>query len=210
MSQTIEITIAAAGTDTGPFNLFSDADAYVTAFATGIAKSALLAGYTSTVVPDAATIIRVKSNNANCTNYVDMTITGQPSGECTYNGGYTEIYSLLTNNGQKTVVAVMRKNNGSNITATTVAYNSTGRAFLGSTEWTDSDSLEIILTDTVGGQPTYIGNPFLFPNGSAALEPTSILNSGTASVTLVFNGDGSGWGAGGNMFWFNLTFSANT
>jgi hypothetical protein len=139
-----------------------------------------------------------------------MTITGQPSGECTYNGGYTEIYSLLTNNGQKTVVAVMRKNNGSNITATTVAYNSTGRAFLGSTEWTDSDSLEIILTDTVGGQPTYIGNPFLFPNGSAALEPTSILNSGTASVTLVFNGDGSGWGAGGNMFWFNLTFSANT
>jgi len=74
MSQTVIITIAAAGTDTGPFNLFSDADAYVTAFATGIAKLDLLAGYTSTVVPDAATIVRVKSNNANCTNYVDMEI----------------------------------------------------------------------------------------------------------------------------------------
>ncbi len=75
MSQTVTITIAAAGTDTGPFNLFSDADSYTSAFATGIAKSTLLVGYTSSVVPDAATIIRVKSNNANCTNYVDMTIT---------------------------------------------------------------------------------------------------------------------------------------
>jgi hypothetical protein len=74
MSQTVEITIAAAGTDTGPFNLFSDADTYTTAFATGVLKSELLAGYTSSVVPDAATIVRVKSNNANCTNYVDMTI----------------------------------------------------------------------------------------------------------------------------------------
>jgi len=77
MSQTVKITIGAAGTDTGPFNLFSDADTYTTAFATGIAKSALLAGYTSSVVPDAATIVRVKSNNANCTNYVDMTITSE-------------------------------------------------------------------------------------------------------------------------------------
>ena len=75
MSQTVEITIAAAGTDTGPFNLFSDADTYTTAFATGVLKSELLAGYTSTVVPDAATIVRVKSNSVGCTNYVDMTIT---------------------------------------------------------------------------------------------------------------------------------------
>lgn len=82
MSQTIKITIAAAGTDTGPFNLFSDADAYVTAFATGIAKSSLLAGYTSTVVPDAATIVRVKSNSVGCTNYVDMEITSAPSCTC--------------------------------------------------------------------------------------------------------------------------------
>jgi len=208
MSQTVEITIAAAGTDTGPFNLFSDADAYVTAFATGIAKSALLAGYTSTVVPDAATIVRVKSNSVGCTNYVDMTITGSPVGQCTYNGGYTEVYSLLTNNGQYTVVAVFRKNNGSNITATTVAYNSTGKAFLAGTTWTDSDSLQVILNNTVSGSPTYINNPVIFPNGSAALVPTNVTGEGTNSVTLTFNGDGGGWGAGGDMFWFNLSFSA--
>lgn len=75
MSQTVEITIAAAGTDTGPFNIFSNLD-YVTPFATGVLKADLLAGYISTVVPDAATSVRVKSNSVGCTNYVDMEITG--------------------------------------------------------------------------------------------------------------------------------------
>lgn len=209
MSQTVIITIAAAGTDTGPFNLFSNADAYATAFVTGISKTALLAGYTSSVVPDAATIVRVKSNSASCTNYVDMSITGGPTAQCSFAGGLTEIYSLLTNNGQKTVVAIMRKNNGSNITATTVAYNSTGRAFLSGTTWTDSDTLEIILNDTVSGQPMTIVNPTLFPNGSVAFSPSNIAGQGTSTVTLTFNGDGSGWGLGRSMFWFNFTFSAN-
>lgn len=208
MSQTVIITIAAAGTDTGPFNIFSNLD-YVTPFATGIAKSALLAGYTSTVVPDGATSVRVKSNSASCTNYVDMSITGGPTAQCSFAGGLTEIYSLLTNNGQKTVVAIMRKNNGSNITATTVAYNSTGRAFLSGTAWTDSDTLEIILNDTVSGQPMTIVNPTLFPNGSVAFSPSNIAGQGTSMVTLTFNGDGSGWGLGRSMFWFNFTFSAN-
>jgi hypothetical protein len=72
MSQTVIITIAAAGTDTGPFNIYSNTDAYVTAFASGIAKASLLAGYTSSAVPDAATSVRVKSNNDTCTNYVDI------------------------------------------------------------------------------------------------------------------------------------------
>ena len=73
MSQTVTITIAAAGTDTGPFNIYSNLD-YVTPINTGVLKSELLSGYVSSVVPDAATSVRVKSNNVNCTNYVDMTI----------------------------------------------------------------------------------------------------------------------------------------
>ena len=77
MSQTVKITIAAAGTDTGPFNIFSNLD-YVTPINTGVLKSELLAGYTSTVVPDTATSVRVKSNSVGCTNYVDMTITSPP------------------------------------------------------------------------------------------------------------------------------------
>lgn len=76
MALTVFITLTVAGTDTGPFDLYSDADGYTSAFETGVSKASLLAGYTSTLVPDAATIVRVKSNSAGCTNYVDIPITG--------------------------------------------------------------------------------------------------------------------------------------
>ena len=68
------ITLAAAGTDTGPFDLYSDDDSYAVAFETGVSKSSLLAGY-YTFVPNAATVVRVKSASALCTNFVDMEIT---------------------------------------------------------------------------------------------------------------------------------------
>lgn len=71
--QTVTITLTVAGTDTGPFDLYSDADGYTTPFESGIAKAALVLGYTSVLVPDAATIIRVQSDSA-CTNFVDLDI----------------------------------------------------------------------------------------------------------------------------------------
>lgn len=75
MAQTVLITLTTAGLDTGPFDLYSNADAYAAPFETGISKVALVAGYLSTVVPDAATIIRVKSTSELCPNYIDLTIT---------------------------------------------------------------------------------------------------------------------------------------
>jgi hypothetical protein len=74
MAKTVTITLTVAGTDTGPFDLYSDADGYAAPFASGISKAALESGYTSVVVPDAATIIRVKSVSSLCPNYVDLTI----------------------------------------------------------------------------------------------------------------------------------------
>ncbi len=71
--QTVTITLTVAGTDTGPFDLYSDADGYTTPFESGIAKASLVLGYTSVLVPDAATIIRVQSDSA-CTNFVDLNI----------------------------------------------------------------------------------------------------------------------------------------
>jgi len=73
MAQTVLITLTTAGTDTGPFDLFSNADSYVTAFENNVPKASLVSGYTSTAVPDLATIIRVKSDSA-CTNYIDLPI----------------------------------------------------------------------------------------------------------------------------------------
>jgi hypothetical protein len=72
---TVLVTLTLAGADTGPFNLYSDSDGYTTPLATGVAKSALQAGYTLSGVPADATIIRTSSTGT-CTNYIDMLIAG--------------------------------------------------------------------------------------------------------------------------------------
>jgi hypothetical protein len=72
---TVLITLTTAGADSGPFDLYTNLDGYVSAFATGVSKSALLAGYASSAVPDFATIIRVKSTG-DCVNYIDITLVG--------------------------------------------------------------------------------------------------------------------------------------
>lgn len=78
MAQTVTITLTTAGLDTGPFNLYSDADGYVTPFETGVLKAVLLTGYVSSLVPDAATTVRVDSTGI-CTNFVDLPIEIVPS-----------------------------------------------------------------------------------------------------------------------------------
>jgi hypothetical protein len=71
---TVLITLTVAGADSGPFNLFSNLDGYTSAFAVGISKAALLAGYSSSVVPNGTTIVRVVSIG-DCTNYIDIVLS---------------------------------------------------------------------------------------------------------------------------------------
>jgi hypothetical protein len=72
---TVLVTLTLAGTDVGPFNLFSNVDGYTTPLATGISRSALIAGYSLTGVPDDAAVIRAQSTGT-CTNYLDMYLSG--------------------------------------------------------------------------------------------------------------------------------------
>ena len=69
------ITLLIAGSDTGPFDLYSiDALGIVfnTPFATNISKSVLISGYTATNVPNDAVKVRVVSKSQNCSNYIDI------------------------------------------------------------------------------------------------------------------------------------------
>jgi hypothetical protein len=75
MAQTVLITLTLAGVDVGPFDLYSDADGYVSAFETGVSRAALIAGYTSNLVPDAATTIKAQSYGT-CTNSLYLVIEG--------------------------------------------------------------------------------------------------------------------------------------
>ena len=71
------VTLTSPGADTGPFNLFSSVD-LINPLATGISRSALIAGYTLNNVPDAATFIRVTSTGI-CTNSLNINITNPSS-----------------------------------------------------------------------------------------------------------------------------------
>lgn len=70
---TVLITLTVAGADSGPFDLYSDLDGYVSAFETGVSKASLLAGYSSSAVPNGTTTIRIKSTGA-CNNYIDISV----------------------------------------------------------------------------------------------------------------------------------------
>lgn len=70
---TVLITLTTAGADTGPFNLYSNVDGYVSAFETGVSKAALVAGYSSALVPNGTTTIRIKSTGT-CVNYIDVAV----------------------------------------------------------------------------------------------------------------------------------------
>lgn len=77
MAKTVNIKLSSStGSSTGPtFDLFSDANSYASAFESGVSKTTLMGvgGYTSTIVPDIATVIRVKSTGT-CTTYGDYTL----------------------------------------------------------------------------------------------------------------------------------------
>lgn len=75
---TIIITFSSIGADAGPFNLYSNVDGYASPFAIGVTKIQLLFGYSSNVVPDGTTTVRVISTGA-CTNFVDLPVVPIPT-----------------------------------------------------------------------------------------------------------------------------------
>lgn len=72
MTTLITLVIPVGG-DAGPFNLYSNIDGFITPFETNISALVLEAGYTSSLVPNGTTVIRVKSISP-CDNYIDLTI----------------------------------------------------------------------------------------------------------------------------------------
>lgn len=75
---TVLITLTTAGENTGPFDLYSNANGYTIAFATGVSKSALIAGYESTVVPNGTTEVLVRSIGA-CDRDLYLNVAGAPT-----------------------------------------------------------------------------------------------------------------------------------
>lgn len=89
---TITITLTSAGSDSGPFDLYTNATGSFTLMESGVNKNILLAGYTVTTL-DGTTVVRVQSTGT-CTNYEDIPIVGitttttiAPIENCVFNFG---------------------------------------------------------------------------------------------------------------------------
>lgn len=72
ISVTITFPSTGFGSDTGPFNLYSDTDGYTNAFETGITSNTLIYGFSTNNVPNGTTTVRVVSESQCCGNHYDI------------------------------------------------------------------------------------------------------------------------------------------
>lgn len=176
MAKTVTITLAAAGADTGPFNIFSNLD-YVTPINTGVLKADLLSisGFTSTVVPDAATSVRVKSNSVGCTNYVDMTITNPtpvPSIGFTVNNSIAFPYPVTA--GNSSASGTITNNSGSTIYV--YAYFNSGSQSSGTINGNSATVAGGLALDIPGGPITSSNQDFYSSNYETLLSNNTTQN----------------------------------
>lgn len=76
MSIFLQLTLV--GEDVGnTFSLFSNVDGFTTAFETGVSKSSLLAGYTTSAAPALTNTVRIQSTDGVCDNYVSVSLIQQ-------------------------------------------------------------------------------------------------------------------------------------
>jgi hypothetical protein len=126
------LTLTEAGNDTGPFNLYSDADGFVVPFELGVLKALLVSGYSTPFTPDNATVVRIKSEGG-CVNYVDIPLVD------------INVTTSTTTTGTTTTVF---------IPDTCYVYLAVGRPTSPGT-LTYTDCNDVFQTVTVGGE----GNP---------------------------------------------------
>jgi len=118
---TVLITlILPVGGDAGPFNLFSNIDGFIVPFETGISTAALVAGYTSIVVPEGTTTIRVVSTGI-CTNYIDIQISLIPT-TTTTTTTITPTTTTTTTTVEPTTTTTTSSSTSTTTTTTTINY----------------------------------------------------------------------------------------
>lgn len=71
------ITLTTAGSDTEPFNIYSNADGFTSAIVSGVSRDTLLAGYEITA-PDGTTVILVESVGT-CERQLYLDVSGAPT-----------------------------------------------------------------------------------------------------------------------------------
>jgi len=160
------ITLTNPGADTGPFNIYTNVDNYVTAVATNIAKATLVSGYNATV-PATATTVKVESTGT-CTSSIYLNII-QPTTTTT-----TSTSTSTTTTSSSTTTSTTTTATPTTTTTTTAGPTTT-------TTTTPAPNYKFYLqvrdqTDAVYG------------NGTFYLNATGGYNTFTTDYSLVLSG----------------------
>jgi len=183
------ITLTTAGADTGPFNLYSNVDSYTTAFQTNVAKSALVAGYLSTLVPASTNTIRVKSTGL-CTNYIDIYVTGSGTTTTTTTGIPTTTttttqvvtYYNVVLCGTSTT-SVIRHNGPNNVTLGVVVQSTNGQCYTISSVGTGPETVGTLLTQFVSCGACEVAPPPTTTTTSTSTSTSTTTSTSTSTST---------------------------
>jgi hypothetical protein len=184
---TVLITLTTAGTDTGPFDLYSNVDGYVSAFEIGVSKAALVAGYSSALVPNGATIIRIKSTGT-CVNYIDVNVVTTTTTTTTGTPTTTTTTTAAPSTVTIDACANVQADSSGNVVAYAYATAPVATTITVDVTWTASDTstisgtITILVGDTCGTVTLTGADP---NEGGASLEITTITPGSFGSQTYV-------------------------
>lgn len=178
---TVLITLTTAGVDSGPFDLYSDLDGYISAFETGVSKASLLAGYSSALVPDGTTNIRIKSTGV-CVNFIDIVLTTTTTSTSTTTSSSTTTTT--------TTIAPSLLESGAYSSSSEVLPENACLLTLDTNCWIDTSSTGVITTgdivysDVEGLFPIVGGNQF-YKMSLVSSYSVSIDNFGVIAVNTI-------------------------
>ena len=107
------LQLTTAGVDSGPFDLYSNLDAYSEPFEENISRASLITGY-STDVPDYATVVRITSKE-DCISSVDITLRDV---ECDLEG-YTGVITTTSTSTSTTSTSTSTTSTSTSTSSTT-------------------------------------------------------------------------------------------
>lgn len=181
MAQTVLITLTTAGADTGPFDLYSNIDGFTVPFENNVAKLDLEAGYTSVVVPDSATTIRVQSDNVLCDNYIDLAIITTTTSTSTTTTTSTSTTSTSTSTTTSTSSTTTTTTTEAPVTIVNISNSASAPDNLVLTNMTVSGGQ--IFTVTSGAWPLDVGESLIGEiDGVGTFDLTVSLTVGAITV----------------------------
>jgi hypothetical protein len=184
------ITLTTAGADTGPFNLYSNVDSYTTPFETGVAKSALVAGYLTALVPTSTNTVRVKSTGL-CTNYIDIYVTGSGTTTTT-----TTIVPPTTTTTTTQIITyynvvlcgtstpgIIRHNGPNNVSIGVVVQSTNGQCYTISSVGTGPETVGTLLTQFVSCGACEVAPPPTTTTTSTSTSTSTTTSTSTSTST---------------------------